>query len=63
MIIETANYRGRKLWSVSLDHMPPITVRAPEAAAALVRAAIYYNLDWTQVSTRDRFQVWRYTDD
>lgn len=60
MIIETNGYRGKKLWSVSLDHMPPVTVKAPSAAAALVRAAIYYGIDWTKSSVRDRFAVWKY---
>lgn len=58
MIIETKGYRGRKTWYVSLDHMDPVEVRAPTDAVALIRAAIYYGLDWTKVDTRERLRVW-----
>ena len=40
MILVAHGYKGKKLWSVSLDHMPPVTVRASTAAAAIFRAAI-----------------------
>ena len=63
MLLEVAKYRGRKKWQVSLDHMTPVTVRAPDPAAALVRACVYYNLDWTQTPVRERFKVWVYVEE
>lgn len=58
MVIDVPWYRGRKLWHVSLDSMEPVTVRAPDDATALIRAAIYYRVDWTKVGERLRFRVW-----
>lgn len=63
MILETAGYRGHKLWSVSLDQMMPVTIKAPSDAVALIRAAIYYGIDWHRADQRERFKVWRYSDD
>ena len=63
MILELHGYRGHKLWSVSLDGMEPVTVKAPAESTALIRAAIYYGIDWLKQDQRDRFQIWRYKND
>lgn len=62
MKIECAGYKGKKLWSVSLDGMEPVIVRAPDDAAALIRAAVYYGIDWLRASNRMRFKVWRFSN-
>ena len=62
MILVAHGYKGKKLWSVSLDHMPPVTVRASTAAAAIFRAAIYYNLDPLKGGWSNRFAAWPYEE-
>ena len=39
--------------------MDPVEILAPDDAAALIRAAIYYNLDWLRADQRFRLKVWR----
>ncbi len=62
MQLMTPGYRGRHVWCVSLDGMDPVEVRAPTDADALIRAALYYSVDWTRANNRLRFKVWRYQD-
>lgn len=59
MILQSIGYRGKKRWFVSLDGMDPVEILAPDDAAALIRAAIYYNLDWLRSDQRFRLKVWR----
>lgn len=58
MTLQTAGYRGKKRWFVTLDGMDPVEILAPNDAAALIRAAIYYNLDWLRADQRLRLKVW-----
>ncbi len=59
MVLQTAGYRGKKRWFVSLDGMDPVEILAPDDASALICAAIYYNLDWLRADQRFRLKVWR----
>lgn len=58
MILQTSGYRGKKRWFVSLDGMDPVEVLAPNDAAALIRASIYYRIDWLKADQRLRLKVW-----
>ncbi len=58
MELTVNKYRGKKRWFVSLDNMDPVTVVAPDDASALIRAAIYYNIDWIRADQRLRLKVW-----
>ena len=62
MVLSSPGYRGKRRWCVSLDGMDPVEVLAPDDAAALIRAAIYYRIDWIRADQRLRFKVWRYAD-
>lgn len=62
MQLMTPGYRGRHVWCVSLDGQPPVEVKAPTDADALIRAALYYRVDWLRAENRLRFKVWRFKD-
>lgn len=58
MELRMAGYKGKRKWYVSYDGRDPVEVIAPDSANAMVRAAIYYRLDWLKVEDRLRLKVW-----